>query len=54
MFGKNRIQEIIQKNSELSAKKLLDAIFTAAQQFHGKNKFEDDATIAIIKFASDL
>jgi sigma-B regulation protein RsbU (phosphoserine phosphatase) len=54
MFGKNRIQEIIQKNSELSAKKLLNAIFTAAQQFHGKNKFEDDATIAIIKFASDL
>lgn len=54
IFGKNRIQEIIQKNSELSAKKLLDAIFTAAQQFHGKNKFEDDATIAIIKFASDL
>ncbi len=54
MFGKNRIQEIIQKNSELSAKKLLNTVFTAAQQFQGKNKFEDDATIAIIKFASDL
>ena len=54
MFGKNRIEKIIQKNSESSAKKILNAIFTAAEQFQGKNKFEDDATMAVIKFVNDL
>ncbi len=54
MFGKNRIEKIIQKNSELSAKKILKAVFAAAEQFQGKNKLEDDATMAVIKFANDL
>ncbi|MBW2410281.1 MAG: SpoIIE family protein phosphatase [Deltaproteobacteria bacterium] len=54
MFSKERIQEIIQKNSELSAKKILNEVFTAAEQFQGKGKFDDDATMAVIKFVSDL
>jgi sigma-B regulation protein RsbU (phosphoserine phosphatase) len=53
MFGKNRIEKIIRKNSELGAKKILNAVFTAAEQFQDKDKFEDDATMAVIKFVSD-
>ena len=54
MFGKNRIEKIIQKHSKLSAKKILNEVFAAAEKFQGKGKFEDDATMAVIKFVSDL
>ena len=49
MFGKDRIEKIIQKNSELSAQEILLAVFAAVEHFQGGREFEDDATMAVIK-----
>ena len=54
MFGKDRIKNIIQNNSGLSANAVLNAVFAATEQFQGKSGFEDDATMAVIKIVKNL
>jgi serine phosphatase RsbU (regulator of sigma subunit) len=54
MFGKERIKKIVQNNSESRSEEILDAIFKATKQFQGKDEFEDDATMVVIKAVGDL
>jgi sigma-B regulation protein RsbU (phosphoserine phosphatase) len=48
-FGLNRLKECILKNKEKSAQGILDIIFNSVNGFGKRNKWEDDATILVIK-----
>jgi sigma-B regulation protein RsbU (phosphoserine phosphatase) len=47
-FGEERLQDVILKNRDLSAKEILDAIFRAAQD-HSRSRWEDDATVVVVR-----
>jgi sigma-B regulation protein RsbU (phosphoserine phosphatase) len=49
MFGKEPIYEIIRQNPDLSAKEIVDAIFSELTRFQGDVKQEDDITLVVIK-----
>jgi hypothetical protein len=44
-----RLKECIKKNKDKSAKEILDTIFNSVNNFGKKNKWEDDATILVVK-----
>lgn len=48
-FGISYLKEIIMKNKERSADNILNAIFEAAEDFGGRRKWQDDATVVVIK-----
>ncbi|MCX6151753.1 MAG: PP2C family protein-serine/threonine phosphatase [Ignavibacteriales bacterium] len=48
-FGMERFKEIILKNKEKNAQEILDTLFSIVNDFGKKNKWEDDATILVIK-----
>jgi sigma-B regulation protein RsbU (phosphoserine phosphatase) len=49
MFGKDRIYDIIRKNSSLSANEILSAILESLERFQNGAKIEDDITLVVIK-----
>jgi serine phosphatase RsbU (regulator of sigma subunit) len=49
MFGKDRIYDIIQKNSSLSATEIVDMILVSLKSFQQGAQIEDDITLAVIK-----
>lgn len=49
MFGKEPIYEIVRQNHDLSAKEIVDAIFSELTRFQGDGKREDDITLVVIK-----
>ena len=49
MFGKERIYDIIRKNSSFSANEILNVMLDALKQFQQGAKIEDDITLVVIK-----
>jgi serine phosphatase RsbU (regulator of sigma subunit) len=49
MFGKDRIYDIIRKNSSLSADEILNAMLESLKHFQQGAKIEDDITLVVIK-----
>ena len=49
LFGIERLKGIISNNSEKNAKELSAEIFNAAQEFSHSEKWQDDATVVVIK-----
>jgi sigma-B regulation protein RsbU (phosphoserine phosphatase) len=49
-FGKQRIKDIIQTNSHLTAKEIIDTIILEIQTFGKGTTQEDDITLMVIKF----
>ena len=49
MFGKEPVIQILQKNSSLSANKILETILDALAEFRKRAKIDDDITLVIIK-----
>jgi serine phosphatase RsbU (regulator of sigma subunit) len=49
MFGKERLLNIIRKNSQLSARDILDAMLEALKNFQKGFEIEDDITLVVIK-----
>ena len=54
IFGKDRLYEIIRKNSVKKAKEIIEAVFSALGQFQKESAIEDDITIVVIKIEQDL
>ena len=48
-FGLDRLKEIIYENKDFEAEEMLNAIYTAANEFGNMKKWKDDATIVVIK-----
>lgn len=48
-FGMNRLRNLIRQNKHKSAQEILDAILNEANEFGKLKKWEDDATIVVIK-----
>ncbi len=48
-FGIERLQEVVVKNQMKTANEILNEIFNAARKFGNSGKWEDDATVIIIK-----
>ena len=48
-FGLALLKDVIVKHKDLNAGEILNAIFVAANKFGGKNKWEDDATVVVVK-----
>ncbi len=48
-FGFDRLKDVVVKNQKKSAKEILDEIFNSAKIFGNSSKWEDDATVIIIK-----
>ncbi len=53
-FGINRLKQLVQENSHLSAKDLTDLIFQTVFDFGYRINWEDDATIVVVKRLDDL
>jgi len=49
MFGKDRVKEIIQTNTSLTAKEIIAAISDSLNRFRGNRQPEDDVTMVVIK-----
>ena len=49
MFGKNRLEAIIRRQSQTSADMILRSVINAVQKFRASAKQEDDITRAVIK-----
>ena len=49
MFGKKRVQGLIQQNAFGSAQDILQAIFDDLNRFRMGRKFEDDVTLVVLK-----
>jgi sigma-B regulation protein RsbU (phosphoserine phosphatase) len=49
MFGKERYQNIIRKNSQKSAAEILDAVYRELSEFTMGKKSEDDITLVVVK-----
>jgi sigma-B regulation protein RsbU (phosphoserine phosphatase) len=49
MFGKERIYEIIRKNSSLSASEIIEKILGSLESFQQDAQIEDDITLVVIK-----
>ena len=48
-FGLTRLKDVILKNREKCADEILNSVFQAADDFGGKLKWKDDATVVVIK-----
>lgn len=48
-FGLTLLKDVIIKQQDLDAEEILNAIFLAANKFGEKRKWEDDATVVVIK-----
>lgn len=48
-FGLNGIKDVIKSNINKSAAEIINAIFEASFKFGGSRKWEDDATIVVVK-----
>ena len=51
-FGMLGLKDVIIKNQHKSADEILNAIFQASDEFGGKRKWKDDATVVVIKRVS--
>jgi serine phosphatase RsbU (regulator of sigma subunit) len=49
MFGKERIYDIIRKNSSLSANQITDTMLASLKSFQQGAQIEDDITLVIVK-----
>jgi sigma-B regulation protein RsbU (phosphoserine phosphatase) len=49
MFGKDRICDIIRKNSSLSAQEIINVILESLKSFQQGAQIEDDITLVVIK-----
>jgi sigma-B regulation protein RsbU (phosphoserine phosphatase) len=49
MFGKERIYDIIRKNSSLSANEIINIILESLKRFQQGAQIEDDITLVVIK-----
>jgi serine phosphatase RsbU (regulator of sigma subunit) len=49
MFGKDALMEIIRNNHTASARKIVDTVTEALEQFRGDEAPEDDITLVVIK-----
>ena len=49
MFGKERIYDIIRKNSSLSADQIINILLTSVKSFQQGAQLEDDITLVVIK-----
>jgi len=54
MYGKERIYKVIQRNYNLSAKKMIDSIMDSVEDFTGSKTPEDDMTMVIIKTRQEI
>ncbi|MCG6914599.1 serine/threonine-protein phosphatase, partial [bacterium BMS3Abin03] len=48
-FGLALLKDVIVKHKDQDAGEILNAIFVAANKFGNKNKWEDDATVVVVK-----
>lgn len=48
-FGIPLLKDTIVKNKDMNAEKILNAIFVAANKFGNKRKWNDDATVVVVK-----
>lgn len=53
MFGRHRLQSIIEENKDLSAGEILDACFDALDEYTQGTRAEDDRTLVIMKITKD-
>jgi len=53
LFGKDRLKEVIRRHASQSAREILLAVHTAAEEFRGELKQEDDLTIVVIKIQAE-
>jgi sigma-B regulation protein RsbU (phosphoserine phosphatase) len=51
LFGKERLQQVVQKNSRESARMIVLSVFDAVEAFRGQGEQEDDLTLVVIKIA---
>ncbi len=49
MFGKDALMDIIRSNRMMSARKIVDSVMAALDDFRGKAPSEDDITLVVIK-----
>jgi len=49
MFGQPRLQEIIKRHADASAKDINDNVINSVREFRGKASQEDDVTLVVIK-----
>ena len=54
MFGKDRLNDVIRRNSTVSAKKIVDAIIDTLQRFQKDQEPEDDVTLVVIKIDGEV
>lgn len=52
MFGKQRLQDAIRRDSALTAQEILDNVFQEHRRFTQDARNEDDLTLVIIKIAA--
>lgn len=48
-FGISGLKDVVMKNKEGSADDIINAVFQAAEDFGGRRKWQDDATVVVIK-----
>jgi phosphoserine phosphatase RsbU/P len=48
-FGRSRVEHVIAKHATLSAREIVDAIFTAADDFSAGTEVFDDQTVVVLK-----
>jgi sigma-B regulation protein RsbU (phosphoserine phosphatase) len=51
LFGKERLQQVLQKNSRESARTIVLSVLDAVESFRGQGEQEDDLTLVVIKIA---
>ena len=49
MFWKDRVNDLIRKNSTNSAEDIINTFIDALNRFKGDLKFEDDVTMVVVK-----
>jgi phosphoserine phosphatase RsbU/P len=54
MFGKDRLYKILRQKSAFGAEKILNEIMSTLKDFKNGLPLEDDATLVVIRFTSDL
>ncbi|UCG12274.1 MAG: SpoIIE family protein phosphatase [Deltaproteobacteria bacterium] len=54
MFGKDRLNDVIRRNSTVSAKRIVDAIIDTLHRFQKDQEPEDDVTLVVIKINGEV
>ena len=49
IFGEERLVEFVKKNRKREAREIVDRLFKHLSEFGGKEKWQDDATLMIVK-----